>query len=204
MSLRLFGLTGGVATGKSTVAARFRERGLSVIDADVVAREVVLPNSAGLAAVVDAFGESVLSEDGSLDRKKLADRVFGDDVARRRLNGILHPRIGARTAELAAELGARGETLACYEATLLVENGLAEGFRPLVVVVSDEAAQVRRAMARDGADEASVRARIRAQMPGIEKAKLADYVIENAGDKAALIARADAVLDEIRARYAIA
>lgn len=197
--MKLFGLTGGLASGKSTVAARFRARGLPVIDADQLAREVVAPGSEGLAAVVAAFGDGVLDARGALDRAKLAGLVFGDPDARRRLNQILHPRIGALTAERANELAEQGERFACYEAALLVENGLADAFRPLVVVAAPEDVQVARAMARDAATEAEVRARLAAQLPLAEKIRAADFVIENMGDRAATEARADEVLDAIRA-----
>jgi dephospho-CoA kinase len=198
MGLLLFGLTGGLASGKSTVAARFRARGVPVIDADQIAREVVVPGTEGLAEVVAAFGREVLAPDGSLDRKRLGEVVFGDDDKRRRLNAILHPRIGARTFSLAAELDARGEPLACYEAALLVENGAADAFRPLVVVAAPEEVQVARAMARDGSTEEQARARIHAQMPLAAKIAVADHVIENDGDRAATERRADQVLDAIR------
>jgi dephospho-CoA kinase len=197
MRIRLFGLTGGMASGKSTVAARFRERGLEVIDADQVAREVVEPCSEGLAAVVETFGEGVLGPDGRLDRATLAARVFGDPVERRKLEGILHPRIAARTRARAQELADEGVRLACYEAALLVENGLAEAFRPLVVVAAPRAAQIARIASRDGLDAAQAEARIAAQLPLEAKVSVADHVIDNAADRAALIARADEVLDAI-------
>ncbi len=193
----LFGLTGGIASGKSTVAARFRERGLPVIDADALAREVVAPNTEGLAAVVAAFGEGVLAPDGSLDRKRLAEIVFADEGRRRQLNAIVHSRIGALTAERASELEARGERAACYEAALLVENGLADFFRPLVVVAVSQALQISRTMARDHATEAEARARIAAQLPLADKVKLADHVIETSGTREATRQRADEVLDVI-------
>lgn len=198
MSFRLFGLTGGLASGKSAVAEEFRRLGVPVIDADRVAREVVVPGSEGLSAVVEAFGESILAEDGTLDRQKLGERVFSDEAARKTLNGILHPRIGARTAELAAQLMAAGESIACYEAALLVENGLADTFRPLVVVAVPVAVQVERAMSRDGLSEEAVRARIAAQMPLEAKVAVADYVIDNAGDRASLERQAAAIVAKIR------
>ena len=200
MKFVLFGLTGGLASGKSSVAAIFRARGVPVIDADRLAREVVAPGSAGLAAVVEAFGPGVLSADGTLDRAAVAARVFADPAERARLNAILHPRIGALTAERAAALAAAGEPLACYEAALLVENGLADAFRPLVVVAVPEEVQVTRAMARDGATEAEARARIAAQMPLQAKVAVADYVIDTSGERAATERRADEVLADIRVR----
>jgi dephospho-CoA kinase len=201
--VRVFGLTGGIASGKSTVAARFRGRGAAVVDADALAREVVAPGSEGLAALVAAFGAHVLAEDGSLDRKKLAAEVFGDAQKLARLNGITHPRIAALSAKRMAELDARGEPLACYEAALLVENGLADAFRPLVVVSAPLEAQVARARARDAADEAAVRARIAAQLALDEKVRAADVVVKNDGTLADLRARADDAFDEVCRRVGV-
>jgi dephospho-CoA kinase len=200
MSLRVFGLTGGLASGKSTVAARFRALGLPVVDADQLAREVVAPGTPGLAAVVEAFGPEVLLPDGALDRARVGELVFADAAKRRVLNGILHPRIAAASAERIAALAARGEPLACYEAALLVENGLADAFRPLVVVAVPEEVQVARATARDGAGEEQARARIRAQLPLADKVRAADFVIDNGGSRAETERRADEVLAEIRRR----
>lgn len=199
MALHLFGLTGGLASGKSTVAARFRHNGLPVIDADELAREVVLPGTEGNDAVARAFGPDVRLPDGALDRPRLAAIVFNDPEKRRLLNSILHPRIGALTAARAAMLGEQGHRLACYEAALLVENGLADAFRPLVVVAAPEATQIARAMKRDSASEEQVRARLAAQLPLAAKIAAADYVIENSGDKAETEGRADEVLKAIRA-----
>jgi dephospho-CoA kinase len=198
--LILFGLTGGLASGKSTVAARLRALGVPVIDADQLAREVVAPGTPGLAAVVGAFGPAVLLPDGSLDRAALAALVFSDPDARRRLNAIVHPLIGAASAARVADLAARGEPVACYEAALLVENGLADAFRPLVVVAIPEAAQVTRAMARDQATEEQARARIAAQLPLSTKVAAADYVIDNGGSREETERRTDEVLAEIRRR----
>jgi dephospho-CoA kinase len=133
-----------------------------------------------------------------LDRARLAEIVFGDPQKRKILNSILHPRIGALTAERAAALDARGERLACYEAALLVENGLADAFRPLVVVAAPEDVQIRRAMVRDSATEEQARARLAAQLPLDAKIAVADYVIDNTGDRAATERRADEVLQSIR------
>ncbi|WP_437948135.1 dephospho-CoA kinase [Sorangium sp. So ce296] len=200
MGLVLFGLTGGLGSGKSTVAARFRAQGLPVIDADALARDVVAKGTEGLAEVVRAFGPEVLAPDGSLDRARVAAIVFDDPDKRRRLNAIVHPRIGALLLERAAEIEARGEPFACYEAALLVENGLADAFRPLVVVAVPEAVQIARAMARDGATEEQVRARLAAQLPLADKVAVADHVIDNAGDRAATERQADEVLAAIRAK----
>jgi len=202
--VHLFGLTGGIASGKSAVAARLRERGVPVIDADQLARDAVTKGSPGLAAVVAAFGEGVLAEDGALDRKKLAALVFGDEPKRAALNAIVHPIVTKLTFQRAAELRDEGHELACYEAALIVENGVADAFRPLVVVSAPEATQLTRACARDRASEEEIRARIRAQMPLAEKVKVADFVIENVGSLADLQRRTDEVLAAIGERLDVA
>lgn len=199
MSIVVFGLTGGLASGKSTVAARFRALGVPVIDADQIAREVVEPGSEGLGAIVEAFGEGVLLPDGSLDRARLGDLVFAAPDTRRALNAILHPRIAARSAQRIAALDAAGETLACYEAALLVENNLADAFRPLVVVTVPLDVQLARAVVRDGSTEEQARARIAAQLPLANKIVAADHVIDNSGDASTTERRADEVLAAIRA-----
>jgi dephospho-CoA kinase len=197
MSIHLFGLTGGIGSGKSTVAARFRERGLPVIDADELAREVVAKGSPGLGEIVAFLGPEVLDAEGGLDRKRVAAIVFNDADARRRLNAITHPRVAALAVERSQAFEATGEPLACYEVPLLVEAGLAAILRPLVVVTADVGTQLARAMARDSASEAEISARIAAQMPLEKKAELADFVIENSGSIEATRSRADEVLDAI-------
>ncbi|MET0595217.1 MAG: dephospho-CoA kinase [Polyangiaceae bacterium] len=197
MGFILFGLTGGLASGKSSVAARWRSRGLGIIDADEMAREIVAPGTPGLTEVVATFGEEVLLPDGSLDRKKLGAVVFDDPEKRKKLEHITHPRIAAEMQRRAGELEAKGEPLGCYEAALLVERGFADFCRPLVVVAADESTQVERAMKRDQLAEDEVRARLKAQLPLAAKIAAADYVVENNGDLAALVRRADEVLDAI-------
>lgn len=177
----LIGLTGGIACGKSTVSRMLAARGAVVVDADQVARDVVRPGSAGLAQVVDAFGDGVLDADGALDRQALGARVFGDDAARRRLEGILHPLIATESMTQLAAAGASGAPLVVYDAALIVEAGRADLFRPLVVVTAPVEAQRARIMARDGLDAAAAQARLDAQMPVAEKAALADHVVENGG-----------------------
>jgi dephospho-CoA kinase len=201
--MKLFGLTGGIASGKSTAAARFRARGVPVIDADELAREVVAPGSEGLREVVAAFGPGVLAADGGLDRKAVARLVFADAAARKRLEGITHPRITGLSMQRAAALADRGEPLACYEAALIVENGAADAFRPLVVVACPEEVQVARVRARDGATEDEARARIRAQKPLAEKVALADVVIDTSGTLAQGADRADDALAAVCARVGV-
>ena len=148
--------------------------------------------------------EGVLAEDGALDRKKLAALVFGDEPKRAALNAIVHPIVTKLTFQRAAELRDEGHELACYEAALIVENGVADAFRPLVVVSAPEATQLTRACARDRASEEEIRARIRAQMPLAEKVKVADFVIENVGSLADLHRRTDEVLAAIGERLDVA
>ncbi|MEB2313478.1 MAG: dephospho-CoA kinase [Sorangiineae bacterium] len=203
MALHVFGLTGGIGSGKSQVSARFRARGLPVIDADALAREAVEPGTPALSAIVEAFGPGVLQPDGALDRKRLAAVVFADDAARRTLNGITHPRVRDLMLERTRALAEQGEPLACYEVPLLVESGMAELFRPLVVVAADEATQIARTRARDGATDAEARARVRAQLPLDEKTRLADLVIDNSGTLDELARRADHALDQICAKLGV-
>lgn len=202
--MHVFGLTGGIASGKSTVGRRFAARGVPVVDADLVAREVVLPGTSGLAAIVARFGSAVLADDGTLDRKRLGDLVFGDAEARAALNAIVHPRIAQASREKMADHAANGAELVCYEAALLVENGLADAFRPLVVVAADEATQRARVVLRDGLDADAAKARIDAQMPLERKLAIADVVVRNEGTLDALIEASDAALRDVLARVGIA
>jgi dephospho-CoA kinase len=198
----LFGLTGGLASGKSSVANRWRERRLPVIDADEIARLVVAPGTSGLDEVVGVFGPDVRKTDGTLDRKRLSALVFANPAARAKLEAITHPRITAETRARASEL-ATHEPLACYEASLLVERGIADAFRPLVVVTASEDTQIARAMARDGLSAEEARARMGAQLPTKTKEALADFVIQNDGDRARLVEQADDVLDAIFLRLGV-
>jgi dephospho-CoA kinase len=202
-AVHLFGLTGGIASGKSTAAARLRQVGVPVIDADQLAREVVAPGSDGLRAVVETFGPSVLAADGSLDRKALAAVVFADEALRRRLNAITHPRIAALTMERSAELARHGEPLACYEAALLVENGAAGSFRPLVVVACAEETQIARAMLRDGATREETLGRIAAQMPLAKKVAVADFVVDTNGTLSETLDHVDDTLRAVCARLGV-
>ena len=200
MGFFLFGLTGGIACGKSTVAGRFRDAGITVIDADQIARQAVAPGASGLSEIIKHFGKEVLRPDGTLDRAKLGAVVFGNEDKRKTLNRILHPRIAGRTMEAAQELANRGEPMACYEAALLVENGAADSFRPLVVVVAPEATQIERIIKRDRLNETDARARIAAQMPMADKIAVADYVIDTGGTMDETLQQADDVVAKIRAK----
>ena len=193
-AVHVFGLTGGIGSGKSTVAARLIERGLPVVDADALARAAVLPRSSALAEIVARFGSDVLRPDGTLDRKQLAGLVFEQDDARRALEAILHPRIRALAERRFAELSAQGQPLGCYEVPLLFEKGLQESLRPVVVVAAPEAVRIGRVIARDGTGEAEARGRMRAQMALSDKVARADHVIDNSGSIAATCASTDQVL----------
>lgn len=152
--MKTVGLTGGIASGKSTVAGLLRERGIPVIDADQVSRQVVAPGSEGLAAVVTAFGPGVLAADGSLDRKALGAIVVADADARRRLEAITHPRIGAAVQVLLDALDGGGHPVAVVEAALMVETGSFRRHDAVLLVGCSPAAQVDRLAAREGWDRA--------------------------------------------------
>ena len=182
----LVGLTGGIATGKSTVSELFRRLGCEVIDADLLAREVVAPGERALAEIAEEFGRDVLQPDGSLDRKKLGGIVFGDAARRKRLEQITHPAIAQRFQRRLEELEARGfDGIVLWDAPVMIESGGYTHMEKLVVVATDEATQAARLCARDAIEALEADRKIKSQMPVAEKAKLADYVIDNAGDRAA-------------------
>ena len=186
----LVGLTGGVATGKSTVSAMFAALGCLIIDADRLAREVVEPGQPAHTQIVSAFGRGVLRPDGGIDRKALGAVVFADPAARARLESITHPAIRARVRARLAELTAAGfDGIVILDAPVMVESGDSRDVDRLVVVTADEPAQVARQQARDGLGADDARRRIRSQMPLDEKARLADYLIDNSGELAATEAR---------------
>jgi len=193
----VFGLTGNIGTGKSTVARLFAEHGVPVVDADQVARDVVAPGTAGLAEVAGRF-PGVLTPQGELDRKALAELVFSDAQERAALNAILHPLIGREVRARLDRLAARGQPVALYEAALIVENGLHHGLDGLIVVTAPVEEQIVRLAARDGMAEREARARIAAQLPAPEKVKVADFVIENTGAPELLRAQVSRVVDALR------
>ncbi len=201
--MHIFGLTGGIASGKTTVAARLRGHSVPVIDADELAREVVSGGSEGLREVALAFGQRVLRPDGALDRPALAAIVFADAGARRTLEAITHPKIDRRMVERADELARAGEPIACYEAALIVESGAQDQFRPLVVVACPEEVQLARIRTRDTASQQDALARIRAQKPLSEKVAVADFVIDTAGSLEESGRRTDEVLGAICAQLGV-
>jgi dephospho-CoA kinase len=200
MSVALVGLTGGIASGKSTVARAFIERGIPVIDADQLAREVVAPGSDGLAAIVRTFGEEVLLPDGSLDRKGLGARVFADRSLLNQLNAITHPLVGRLSAERIAAIDEDSVPYAIYEAPLIVESGLHRAMRALIVVALDVPLQIERVMKRDGLGLEEAESRINAQAPLSKKLEAADYVIDNGQDLSTLFQRVDEVHQQLLLR----
>jgi dephospho-CoA kinase len=173
------GLTGGIASGKSTVADMFADLGVPVIDTDVIAREVVAPGQPALQEIREAFGAEVIAEDGSLDRPAMRALVFGDDEARRRLEAILHPRIGAATREQAANAGG---TYQIIVVPLLLESSLRAFVDRVLVVDCEEDTQVARLLARDAESESQARRMLAAQASRAERLAIADDVIANEGD----------------------
>ncbi|MCP2328063.1 dephospho-CoA kinase [Hamadaea flava] len=183
------GLTGGIGSGKSSVAARLRELGAVVIDSDRLAREVVEPGTDGHAEVVARFGTGVLAADGSIDRAALAAKIFGDADARKALEGIIHPRVRARTAELA--MAASSDAVVVNDVPLLVEAGLAGTYQMVVVVLASEEIRVARLVATRGMTEAEAHSRIAAQATDEQRKAVADALIVNEGTLEDLRAQVD-------------
>lgn len=195
----LIGLTGGIGSGKSTVAARLAAHGCDVIDADAVAREVVEPGEPALAELAERFGPEVLHEDGTLNRPALAARAFTDDRARADLESITHPRVAARIAEWIATLAARAPQgqLIVVDHPLLVETGQQRRFDAVVVVLADVELRVKRLIDERGLTEEDVRARIRIQASDEQRRAVATHVIENDGTPEELHAAVDALYAEL-------
>jgi dephospho-CoA kinase len=182
------GLTGGIGSGKSTVSRLLAERGAVIIDADVIAREVVEPGTPGLAAVVEAFGGAVLAADGSLDRRGLAAVVFADPEARRRLDGIVHPLVRARGREV--EAAAPPGSVVVHDVPLLVETGQATSYDLVLVVLADVETRVARLVQR-GLTAEDARARIAVQATDEQRRAIADVVLDNSGTPEQLAEQVD-------------
>lgn len=194
------GLTGGIACGKSLIATLFRERGIPVINDDDAARDAVAPGSPALAEIVAAFGREVLLPDGALDRVKLGRTVFGDEALRRRLMAITFPHIGRLVGERIRAAERSGAPMLVYESALLVENGQADAWRPLIVVRATPEQQVDRQVVRNGLSGDEALARIGAQMPLEHKVALADFVIDNSGTREETRRQFDSVFGALLAR----
>lgn len=191
-SVRLIGLTGGIASGKSTVARRLVELGATLVDADVLAREVVEPGQPALAEIAEAFGPAVLTEVGSLDRTVLGELVFADASARARLEAITHPRIGELTTTRVTAALAEGAPLVVVDIPLLFEKHREGGFDGVLLVWCDAATQLHRLMARDGISETQARSRLEAQMSLDEKRRRATWLIDNNGSEEECVRQVDA------------
>lgn len=189
--MQVFGLTGGIGCGKSTVARIFAHRGVAVIDADQVARDVVAPGSEGLSLVLERFGREFLGADGTLDRKRLGERVFSDATERRALESIVIPRIAQESMSRFAALSDEGARWGLYEAALLVENRTHTMLAGLVVVTARSDVQLARVMARDKLAEGDARARIEAQLPLAKKVAEARWVVDNSRGFDRLIQRSE-------------
>lgn len=188
------GLTGGIGSGKSTVAARLAELGATVIDADRIAREVVEPGTDGLAEIVAEFGESVLTAGGELDRTALAAKAFADDESRARLNAITHPRIGRRTVELMQQ--AAPDAIVVHDIPLLVEGGMGANYHLVLVVDADEDVRVERLVGSRGMAEQDARARIAAQATREQREAAADVWLDNSGTQEKVRAEVDELWHE--------
>ena len=194
------GLTGGIGSGKSEVARRLAAHGAVLIDADLIAREVVEPGTAGLAAVVGEFGADVLHSDGTLDRDRLGSIVFADAGRLAALNAIVHPLVGRRMSELAD--AAPADAVVVYDVPLLTENDLAGTYDSVVVVDAPVETQIARLVGRRGMTEEAARARIAAQATRAQRLAVADHVIDNSGPLDELSAQVDALWVELSAKAA--
>lgn len=192
--MRVIGLTGGIASGKSTVADIITCYGVPVVDADQLARDAVLPESPGLRQIVAAFGLEVLKDDGSLDRAVLAEKIFSEPAARGTLEAILHPLIKELAEKSLEELRRQGVPAAFYMAPLLVEAGITDRVDEVWVVYVDRETQLERIMRRDSHKRKDAEKRLAAQMPMDEKRRYGRIIIDNGGDLSELKDRVAAVL----------
>ena len=195
----LVGLTGGIGSGKSTVARLLEKRGAVVFDADLLAREAVEPGTPGHAAVIERFGADILAPGGELDREALASIVFADPSARRDLEEIVHPEVRRLFAE-GSEAYRDTDSVVVFSAPLLVETGMHTAFEVLVVVSATVATQIERLMHQRGMSEPSIRARIDAQAPLEDKAAAADFLVDNEGSLDELESQVDRLWNDLSAR----
>jgi dephospho-CoA kinase len=196
------GLTGGIGAGKSEVSRRLAAYGAIVIDADLIAREVVAPGTDGLAEVVDVFGPGVLGPDGGLDRPVLGDLVFADQQRLAALNAIVHPRVGARMREL--EESAGPDSIVVHDVPLIAENGLSGGYDLVIVVDVPPRLQVDRLVRLRGMSREQARARMAAQAAREQRLSIADIVVDNSGSLAELDRQVGDLWTELRRREALA
>lgn len=179
--MRVFGLTGNIGSGKSTVGAMLREAGIPVLDADRISKEVTAPGGRAYDAVVQAFGRRIVRNDGSIDRVRLGEIVFSDPSSRERLERITHPAILEAMKEAIAGIEREGHRAVVVEATLIHESGRKGLFEAVISVTCDRETAISRLAARDGMSRGQAEARLRAQMDADRKADASDYVIDNSG-----------------------
>ncbi|WP_312117910.1 dephospho-CoA kinase [Brevibacillus reuszeri] len=195
----ILGLTGGIATGKSTVTAMLRERGIPVIDADQIAREVVEPGKPAYEAIVRHFSRDILLEDGQIDRKKLGEVVFSDESERQKLNAIVHPEVRRVMRQEAEAAEANGEQIVFMDIPLLYESKLQYLVEKIVVVYAPGDMQLARMMERDELDEEQAKKRLRAQFPIDQKKLEADFLIDNSQSREETQRQVEDLLTVIRA-----
>ncbi len=197
---RIIGLTGGIGSGKSTVARRFAELGASVYSADAIARQALEPGETCYPRVVESFGETILSQNGRIDRKALANIVFSDEQKRTMLNEIIHPYVIDQLFSRAkTDLSRNGSAIAIFDIPLLFESGLDAQMDRTITVSCEESERVRRIVKRDQVTPDHALARIHAQMPEEDKRLRADYVLDNNGSIDDLIQRVDALYELLKA-----
>jgi dephospho-CoA kinase len=199
VNVYLIGLTGGIASGKSTVARRLVEHGAVHLDADELARRVVLPGKPALAAIVDGFGPGILKHDGTLDRQKLAEVVFNDDEARARLNAIVHPAVRELTTKLLEKIEREDpEAVVVYDVPLLVEAAVDHPFDLIVVTSAPKRTQVKRLVEERGLEPNQAQARVDAQVDNTERVAVADVVIDTDVSMAHTMSQVDALWHRIK------
>lgn len=198
--MRVIALTGGIASGKSTISRRLAELGASIVDADVLSREAVEPGSPGLRAIAERFGDAVLTADGALDRAALGAVVFSDDDARRDLNAIVHPEVRRLAAKRLSEIRRSApDAIAVYDVPLLVETGVDHGFDLVVVADADASVRIERLVSDRGLERTEAERRVASQASDAARRAIADVLIDTMGTMAETYAQVDALWDDVRA-----
>ncbi|WP_413290209.1 dephospho-CoA kinase [Bdellovibrio sp. HCB337] len=196
--MKWIGITGGIATGKSTVTTRLRTLGYEVLDADAISHQVTGPGGAALPQIFTVFGPSVRTSDGGLDRKALGHLVFGREDQRKKLEGIIHPLVRAEVAKEKVRLQDEGQKVAFYDVPLLFEKQMEKDFDAVLLVSSTEDLQLQRLMKRNSLTEAEARSRLLSQIPIQEKEKKTKYIIHNTRDLSHLENEVDRLLKELK------